>query len=155
MLIRKATSQDIDAISALFFDTVTAINKKDYTPEQITVWSASSQKIDMWAERIATQHFFVAILNQQIVGFSSLSYEGYLDFMYIHKDFQGQGMASALLFTLKNLAKQLNIRHIWADVSITAQPFFLKKDFVIRKITNKEVKGIIFENAIMDFFEKL
>ncbi len=47
------------------------------------------------------QFFIIAILDKKIVEFSSLDEDGYLDFMFVLKDFQGQGIADKLLAKLK------------------------------------------------------
>lgn len=148
--IRTAKLEDLDQILQLFRDTVTMINVKDYHPEQIAVWAASSNDVVRWMQKIKEQHFFVAHTGDKIVGFSSLTSEGYLDFMYIHKDHQGEGIASMLLARLEELAAELQLKRIWSDVSITARPFFASKGFRTTRIHMKQLEDIAFENAEME-----
>ena len=44
--IRRAVHEDIDAICSLYYDTVRNVNVKDYTREQIEVWSAGGLNKD-------------------------------------------------------------------------------------------------------------
>jgi putative acetyltransferase len=93
---------NLDQIRQLFYDTITIVNATDYNTDQISVWSASWSDADRWKSKIDTQFFLVACIAAKVVGFGSLTDEGYLDFMYVHKDHQGQRIATALLAQLEN-----------------------------------------------------
>jgi putative acetyltransferase len=80
---------------------------------------------------------------------------GYIDFMYTHKDFQGQGIGSELLKVLEQFADKLNLNEIWAEVSITARPFFKSKGFTLTKTYITKVKDIEFEDSIMTKIKRL
>lgn len=130
MLIRKATEQDIPSITKLFKETIETINSKDYNEEQVKVWSAGHMITDRWINRLSAQYFIVCIIDEVIAGIGSITPDGYLDMMYVHKDYQGRGVASALLDELLASAANNNISVITSDVSITARPFFEKKGFI-------------------------
>ena len=51
-------------------------------------------------------HYFIVATNQQsqIVGFSSITHQGYLHSMFVHKDFQGKGIATILLNEIERYA---------------------------------------------------
>lgn len=51
--------------------------------------------------------------------------------MFIHKDHQGEGIASALLQQIEAYACEQGIRQIFSEVSITARPFFEHKGYVV------------------------
>lgn len=149
MTIKKATVVDTQAITELFYETITSINVKDYEAQQIETWASSAENKGFWQEQIEKQYFIIAENIDYILGFASLTVEGYLDFMYVHKNHQKQGIASALLENILTEAYRLNLTKIWTDASITARPFFLNKGFVIEKIYTKISKGVAFENTIM------
>lgn len=44
--------------------------------------------------------------------------------MFIHKDFQGKGVATLLLNEIERYAVAAGITRITSEVSITARPFF-------------------------------
>lgn len=50
--------------------------------------------------------------------------------MYVHKDFQKQGIAAQLLKKIIETANTLGIKTIESDVSITAKSFFEKFHFI-------------------------
>lgn len=149
MTIRKATVADTEAITQLFYETIITINVKDYDAQQIEVWASSAEYKGFWREQIEKQYFIIAENDEYLLGFASLTVDGYLDFMYVHNKHQNQGVASALLEKILTEANQLNLTKIWTDASITARPFFLNKGFVIEKIYTKISRGVAFENAIM------
>jgi putative acetyltransferase len=149
MEIRKATKNDLSQITQLFFDTVNTVNQKDYSKEQISVWSASSHNLDFWLNCIESQFFIVAERDDSIIGFASLDDSACVDFMYIHRDYQRIGVASKLLYALESEAYKKDFTGIWADVSITAKPFFLKNEFKEREVYIKRLRDVEFENTIM------
>lgn len=149
MKIRIATEHDIFQITRLFYDTVCKINRKDYTEEQIVVWSEHSKNDKDWLNNIKTQFFIVAENDSEIIGFASLDDNACVDFMYVHENYQGIGVATKLLIGLESEAYKSGFVEIWSDVSITAKAFFIKKGFCISKVYTKQVSDVDFENTIM------
>jgi putative acetyltransferase len=149
MKIRRATSDDNDQIRQLFYETITNINVKDYNSEQIRLWSSGHLKIDRWNKSISEQYFIICESDCIINGFASITDKGYLDFMYVHKDHQGKGIASAMLAELETYADSKGIKDIWAQVSITARPFFRSKGFEITKEFITKIEDVEFADAEM------
>lgn len=130
MIIRQATADDVTEIKDLYYNSIVSVAGKDYTPEQIAAWASTANKPEGFASRIKEQVFLVAENEiNKIIGFASLSKTGYLDLLYTHKDFQRQGVATALLKELLAAAAALRIRVITTEASITAKPFFEKNGF--------------------------
>ena len=140
MKIRQALVEDVSQITQLFFDTIQNINIKDYSKEEVDDWSSWKTDTDKWLEKIQEQYFVLAEINNQIVGFSSLAEDGYLDFMFVHKDFQELGIASDLLSEIEHQASEQNNEFIYSDVSITAKGFFEKKGFIVERQQLKKSK---------------
>src|SRR5687767_8238260 len=97
MSIREASSYDAKELQELYLGTITTVNAKDYTSEQIKAWASTANKIEPLTKKITEQHFYVAEEDNQIIGFASLENSGHLDMMYVHKDFQNKGIATHLL----------------------------------------------------------
>jgi putative acetyltransferase len=154
MKIRKATLDDTDQIRQLFYDTINNINIIDYDSEQIKLWSSGHLKIDKWKKNISEQYFIVSESDGIITGFASITEKGYLDFMYVHKDHQGKGIATKLLAELEKFAGSLELKKIWAQVSITARPFFRSKGFEITKEFITRIEDVEFADAIMTKVKK-
>ncbi len=149
MQIREATINDLAQIIKLFTETISAVNSKDYTSEQTAAWSSRGTDITKWTGKINEQYFIVSEDKDTINGFASLTTSGYLDFMFVHKNYQGKGIASMLLKSLENKAHELNIHEIISDVSITAKPFFLGKGFTLIKEQTVDINGVELTNFKM------
>lgn len=134
MQIRLATLQDIQSLKALYQGTITHINQQHYNPGQIAAWAATGERITSLENKIKEQYFYVAVTADDIItGFSSLETDGELDMMYVHKDYQGQGIASLLIQQIYEKASELGLSTLTAYVSITARPFFEKQGFKVIK----------------------
>jgi len=147
--IRQAESADIPDITRLFFETIQTVNSKDYTQEEIDDWSSWHLDYDKWKAKIIEQYFIVATFDSRIVGFASLATDGYLDLMYVHKDYQGQGIAGQLLSKLEKKAIEQNNREIYSEVSITAKAFFEKRGFCVKRKQLKKSRERELENYCM------
>ncbi|OIK15366.1 GNAT family N-acetyltransferase [Bacillus sp. MUM 116] len=127
MEIRKFHISDISQIVILFYETVHSLNKKDYTQEQLDSWASKDDeafRLESWKDSMSNNITYVALINDRIVGFSDMTLKGYLDRLYVHKDFQGQGVASSLITVLEIEARKLGLTKLDIDASITAKSFF-------------------------------
>ncbi len=147
--IRKALPEDVEIVSRLFRKTIKTINALDYDPIQLQAWSAKYEDLDWWMERVRNDHFVVAEDDKKILGFCSISTKGRLDLLYVHKDFQGNGIGSALMVEVNKYFNDLSIREITSEVSITARPFFEKMGFHFLRRQIKNIDGIEITNYVM------
>ncbi|RKR09581.1 putative acetyltransferase [Flavobacterium sp. 90] len=132
MIFRKATISDLQEMQQLYIETIQSVCQNDYNPAQREAWIYGVKNTDRWLEVINAQFVLLAIIENQIVGFGTLKDGSYIDFFYIHKDFQRQGIADKILTELELEAKKNNSKIITSDISITAKPFFEKKGFVAK-----------------------
>ncbi len=156
MKIRRAVPEDLSELRQLYIDTVTNINSKDYDENQIRAWikpwfepDTTTRDGRTFADKIVEQYFIVAVIDETIAGFASLEDNGYLDFMYVHKDFQRHGAAKALLNELENYAREKDIKELDAIVSKTALGFFEKHGWIKIREDVVEIRGATFVDNIM------
>ena len=136
--IRQAQQSDAVALKELFQNTVLVINRRDYSQAEVEDWASCGNNLSNIKERIETHYFVVAVNQQsQIVGFSSITLK-YLHSMFVHKDFQGEGIATMLLEEIERYAITAGITRITSEVSLTARPFFEKKRLCSRKRTKAQ-----------------
>jgi putative acetyltransferase len=147
--IRLALPGDTDQICRLYYDTVRNVNVKDYTPEQIEVWSNGGLNADNWIRKINEQYFILAEISGELAGISSIAPDGYLDYMYVHKDFQRCGVARALLGEIERKALEQKNAEIYSHVSKTAKGFFEKMGYTHKEDLRDMYKGVLFVNALM------
>lgn len=131
---RSATIADISELKELFCNTVLTVNARDYTAEEVADWASCGNLPGHWEELLATLHFITACdAEGRIVGFTSIRNDGYLHSMFIHKDHQGEGIATALLQRIEAYAMEHDIQNITSEVSITARPFFESRGYVVEQ----------------------
>ena len=85
-------------------------------------------------------------VSNRIVGFGDIDKTGYLDRLYIHKDYQRKGIAAALC---DRLEQANNITKIITHASITAKGFFEKRGYVVLKAQEVERRGVKLKNFVM------
>lgn len=141
-LIRLAEQRDLRAMQELFVQTIQSVCRYDYSPEQIAVWTSSIENTKRWTDKLMKQHFLIAEIGDKIVGYASLENGEYLDFLYVHKDFQRQGIASKLCAEIEAIAIHQGTSLLTSDVSITARPFFEKKGFKIVAEQVNDIKSV-------------
>lgn len=149
--IRKAILDDVPVLKSLYRDTIENVCAGDYDPEQIQAWSSNMERTGSMAKKIESQHFFVAKSDEEdIIGFASFEEPDYLDMMYVHKDFQYQGVGDSLMRVIREKASELGTSKIISDVSITAKPFFGKHGFRVLKKQTVRIGDIELNNYKME-----
>ena len=145
MFIREYRSSDCKELAELFYNTVHTVNGKDYTKEQLDVWATGQVDLKTW-DRSLQEHFsIVAVEGDTIVGFGDMDQTGYLDRLFVHVNYQGKGIASAICDQLE----QFVVGTITTHASITARPFFEKRDYKVVKEQQVERQEIFLTNYVM------
>ena len=146
MVLRKYQSSDCKEVTELFFNTVHIINAKDYTKEQLDVWATGQVVLEKWDQSLQEHYSVVAVENDVIVGFGDIDSTGYLDRLFVHADYQGRGIATAIC----NQLEQAVPGRITTHASITAKPFFEKRGYKVIKEQKVERQGIFLTNFVME-----
>lgn len=155
LTIRKYKSSDCGHLAELFYQTVHAVNAEDYSEEQLNAWADGSVDLEQWDRTFSEHYTVVAVKEGGIVGFGDIDRTGYLDRLYVHKDYQGQGIASAVCDELEKAfladkKEDPTIFKITVHASITAKPFFLSRGYRVIKEQQVSRKGISLTNYIME-----
>ncbi len=148
--LRPYQPGDGPLLAALFYETVHTVNARDYTPAQLQAWAPSPEAPDpeAWDRSFQGRRALVAEAGGQIAGFGDLDPKtGYLDRLYVHKDRQGQGVASALCAALEAAARTDRV-HTYA--SLTARPFFLRRGYRLLRENQVERRGVLLTNFLME-----
>lgn len=108
MEIRAYRQEDIKEIAELFYNTVHTVNAADYTEKQLDAWADGNIDLAAWDRSFQKHMTLVAVMpsdkengTEQIVGFADMDSTGYLDRLYVHRDFQRHGIASELCSRLE------------------------------------------------------
>ena len=92
----------------------------------------------------------VAVKRGKIAGYGNIDDTGYLDHLYIHSDFQGQGIATAICQELERYAFSQHAPKITVHASITARPFFEKRGYRVLREQQVERQGVLLTNYEME-----
>ena len=146
MRLRIYAEADCPELARLFYDTVHTVNAKDYGQKQLDAWATGEVDLKSWNQSFLAHHTVVAEWDGVIVGFGDMDETGYLDRLYVHKDYQRMGVATAICDELeRNSAATEFITH----ASITARPFFEKRGYVVTKEQQVERRGVRLTNFVM------
>jgi putative acetyltransferase len=152
MLIRPYVIGEEMTLLAIFQSSVHGLAARDYTPEQIDAWSPRDFNEDMrvqWTARIHANRPWVAEVGGTPAGFADLQPTGYIDQFFVAASFAGKGVGTALMAHLEKAASEQGIKRMFADVSLTAQPFFARHGFKIEEERLPVVGGVALRNALM------
>lgn len=145
MYIREYEEKDCKEITELFYNTVHTVNAKDYTAEELDAWTGRSVDYNKWNRSLKEHFTLVAVENGVITGFGDIDSTGYLDRLYVHRDYQGRGTATALCDMLE--------KHINGDItvhsSLTAKPFFERRGYSVIKEQRVLKNGVPLTNFVM------
>lgn len=147
MIIRRYEPADCEDLAKLFYHTVHAVNAKDYSPEQLDAWASGKTDLAVWNKSLSEHYAVVALENNVIVGFGDIDESGYLDRLYVHKDCQRRGIATALC---DDLERAVEADKIITHASITAKPFFERRGFRTVKEQRIVRNGIALTNYVME-----
>ncbi|HIT64926.1 MAG TPA: GNAT family N-acetyltransferase [Candidatus Ventrimonas merdavium] len=145
--IRPYRPEDCRPISQLFYNTVHTVNRKDYTEMQVCAWATGTVDLEAWNRSFSEHRTLVALDGETIVGFGDMDQTGYLDRLYVHQDYQGQGIASALCEQLETAVQG---KAIVTHASITARPFFEKRGYHVVREQQVERQGVLLTNYVME-----
>ncbi len=131
MLVRTHRNGDIPGISRLYYDTIHHVNCHDYTREQVDAWAPAVPDLTFWKERFKKYHVYVAEEDRHVIGFTGLDAAGHIDCFFVHYEWQRRGVGTRLMDRLLATAGREKMLRLFAEVSITAVPFFRDCGFVV------------------------
>ena len=147
MELRAYTCGDCPILAELFHQTVHTVNAKDYTEAQLWAWSDGQVDLRTWDRSFLAHPTWVALEQGQIVGFGDIELDGYLNRLYVHKDWQRRGIGRALCHRLEQAVAPILVR---TQASRTAQPFFLSRGYRLVRSQQVQRRGIWLPNAWME-----
>ncbi len=147
MILRDYTPSDCKTLAELFFNTVHIVNANDYSEEQLNAWATGSIDLEQWNRSFLSNYTVVAETNETVVGFGDIDNTGYLDRLYVHADFQHQGIATAICDKLEQAS---HAEKIVTHASITAKGFFEKRGYKVVAKQQVQRQGILLTNYVME-----
>ena len=146
MLLRRYRSADCKTLAKLFYDTDHNVNIRDYSAEQVCAWADGNVDLAAWDKSFSEHYTVIVEGNGVIVGFGDITEGGYLDRLYVHKDYQRRGVGSAICDELESYP---DTDELTVHASITAQPFFISRGYSVVKEQEVVRRGVVLTNFVM------
>lgn len=146
MLIKSYEKEFFIDICTLFYETVHSVNAGDYSESQLEAWAPKDNDYSHLKTALEKNWTLVAIEDGVIIGFADIEDTGYLDHLFVHKDYQGNGVATALC---NEIEAKGNFNEIETHASITALPFFEKRGYKVVREQIVEIRGEKLKNHVM------
>lgn len=126
-------------------ECILTINQRDYSEGQVQAWA----ELDPTRfKKRDNNHAFVMLSKKDvIIGFTDMNDMGYLDNLFVHKDYQCQGIATKLL---KHIETSYPMDKITTYASITAKLFFEHHGYHVVRENQVKLRGEVFINYYME-----
>jgi len=149
MQIRRFKPGEEMDLWKLFHDAVRHINTTDYTLEQLSAWSPDQVDCNKWRARFRNVSPFVVEYEGKLIAYADVNATGYVDHFYVHHLWQRRRVGTLLMQIIHEVAKQDAIDNLFADVSITAKPFFESWGFEVEREQYVEIRHTVLKNYRM------
>ncbi|WP_299257831.1 GNAT family N-acetyltransferase [uncultured Aquimarina sp.] len=151
--ISKATDSDLPLMQRLFYQTVTIYGSKIFTKEEVKIYSRLALDKKHWIQKFTEDFVYNAKLNGEVVGSFSLSKDGVIEYIFVHQNYQGRGIAKELYKTLERVTKEARIGILTTRINMSTKDFFKKNGFEIIKSIEKVAGGedIVTYNGVKNF----
>lgn len=147
MKLRKYCPEDCAEMAQLFYDTVHTVNALDYSQAELDAWATGSVDLEAWDRRYQSSNTLIAEEDGVIVGFGNMEENGYLDMLYVHREHQREGIASAICGVLE---ESCPAGMVTTHASVTAKPFFEGRGYRVIARQQVELRGQKLNNFIME-----
>ncbi|MBS0252569.1 MAG: GNAT family N-acetyltransferase [Proteobacteria bacterium] len=128
--LRPFLPADAMALRDLFAQSIDELTVDDYDEDQRLAWAASAEDAAEFRARLAAALTLVVQLDGEYLGFGSLKDNKTIDMLYVHPDYAGEGVGTALADALEKIAGARGAEAITVDASDTAVPFFERRGYI-------------------------
>lgn len=150
-MIRRYRSGDHLAIACIYRSAIHQLAANDYTRSQLEAWCGTKVDDEAWRRRCELKQPFVKELDGRVVGFIELDPDGHIDCTYVDPGYSRRGVMSEIMEAVKDEARRLGLTRLFAEVSITARPFFEKHGFHHVRDNEVQIGGETLVNFIMEY----
>jgi putative acetyltransferase len=124
MIIREAVIDDALTMKELHDRAVLELCRNDYTIDQLKGW-VNKSPLEKYLWRLERQRSFVAESDGNMLGYVRwLPEENLLCSICVKPEFARQGIATTLMEAVYKDARDLNMKTLWLEASLTAVPFY-------------------------------
>jgi len=146
--IRRFVDDDAPATLEIFSRAVHETASRDYDPDQLEAWAPDDLDPIEWAQRRAAASTWIAEVDGEVVGFTDVDAEGYIDMLFVHPEHSGRGIGTALVEHVLGIAATTS-DVATVNASVTARPLFERHGFVVVREQHVARRGVLLTNFQM------
>jgi putative acetyltransferase len=128
--LRPFLPADTMALRDLFAQSIEELTAEDYDEDQRLAWISTAEDADAFAKRLGGMLTLVVQLDGIYLGFTSLKDNKTIDMLYVHPDYAGEGIGTALVDALEKIAAARGTETLTTDASDAAVKFFERLGYV-------------------------
>jgi putative acetyltransferase len=147
--LRPYLRSDAATLAALFRESIEQLAAEDYDADQREAWASAADDEAAFAARLSSALTIIALVSGDVAGFASLKDNKLLDMLYVHPEFAGQGVGSALADGIEKLAGARGAKAITVEASDAARDFFSARGYVGQSRNTVSVAGQWLGNTTM------
>jgi len=154
MNIRKADHGDAEGIWCVQIAAIRQLCASHYPPSEIEAWAGPLQP-DWYRNVIGERELFVAVEGDTIIGFGQLNLDtADIDAIYVHPSASRQGVGTALLRRLEDIARQHGLGSLRVAASLNSVPFYdamgfhRKRETKFQLLPGVEIASVVMEKAL-------
>ncbi|MBN9354618.1 MAG: GNAT family N-acetyltransferase, partial [Hyphomicrobium denitrificans] len=99
--LRPFLPADTMALRDLFAQSIEELTADDYDEDQRLAWAASAADADAFRARLGGTLTLIVQVEGEYLGFGSLKDNKTIDMLYVHPDFAGEGVGTAIADALE------------------------------------------------------
>ena len=147
MELREYRPEDCREMGELFLDTVRTVNRRDYTEEETKAWAPGLPDLERWNRSCVDHEKLGGGECGGVARVGGIDPTGYLDRLYVGRDFQGRGIATAICGRLE---EHFPVERVTVCASITARPFFEGRGYRVLQAQKVLRRGVYLTNFVME-----
>ena len=148
--IRHFQTEDLPAVLHIYKRAIYKIGSRFYNHAQVDAWAAASLDLPAWEQRLHSGVVLVAMHGTHMAGFIRFEPTGKIDLLYVHPNFERQGIAKALLHKIERLAHQERVPRLFTQASEAAKSFFIGQGYTLLGAQEVERQGVKLVNYRME-----
>ncbi len=137
--IRHAQNRDFQELAKITYAAVHG-GYTLYTAEQRSAWMPDIPNLEVWGNRLSSQIVLLAE-RDQILGYLSMTQQGYIDLAFVAPGFQGQGVFGLIYTEIEAIAMRHGLTYLSVNASLMAQRAFSKVGYLTENEEIVELRG--------------
>lgn len=134
---------DHDALATLFEHSVRHSAPGHYSPQQVEAWAVGARS-PAFLRELAASEGWVAWLDENRVGFVTLTRTAHLGLLYVAPDHQRQGIGEHLVITVLASARERGWHELQTEASLLSLGLFLRLGFRVTALEQIRRGSVLF-----------